>query len=156
MQSQHTHINKTVTYHISILRLILMRWDSRNTSCSTKSTLCLHEHLDQLQTIVFLSILWHLDKWRIGTKIALPSNSLYGENNQEYLLDYSCFSFFFSLKRSNNNSLLFSLRKKMSKKFSPIVVRRKMTKTIEKYLIFLFIPTISLHPLIGLSLSLSI
>ena len=51
----------------------------------------------------------------------LPQILFYGENNQEYFIDYSCFSLSFSLKKKNKDSL-FSLRKKMSTKFSSMVV----------------------------------
>ena len=56
--------------------------DFRNTSCSTESTLFLHDCHDQLQTTVFLSIFWLFDKRHVGVKITFKP--FYGENNQKH------------------------------------------------------------------------
>ena len=127
MPSQHTHTKKIVTKHISFLKLISMRWNSRNTSNSIGSTLCLHKHLINSKP---RSSCRFSDSWINGLWAPLlPSNPLVERIIKNTFLNYSYFSIFFSLKRSEQELSSFLSQKKIGKKFSPMVVRKKKSAT---------------------------
>ena len=114
-------------HHITYInsKIISMGRHSRNTTCSTKSTIWFHSRNNQLQTTIFLLILWLLDK-------------LCGYQ------DYLKLSFRERIIKNTFLIILVSLFLFSQKNWKRIIFnccQKKMTKTIEKSLIFLFILT---------------
>ena len=103
----------------------------KNTCCSAESKLCLYEHFDQLQTMIFLFILWLLDKRRVGVNIAFKL--LYKENNQEHPSWLFLFpSFLFSQKKWTKTLFFSLLEKDEQKVLSNNCQKKKMTKNYRK------------------------